>query len=248
PLFTGWASVGEYRYHRALPAYLNLRANSLLALEGSLGHVTEVLSGDFYQPLSTSSPHQIWSAAMVVSPILRGLFGLSADAATSPITFAPHVPANWSSFAIRGVRSGSATVDFSYARTADAVTLQINCAGTATCPVEFSPAFSLRAETGTAELNGKNVAVRAMPNTEDQHAQIRFSAPSGNSTLRIRVRNDFGIAYDSQLPKLGARSSGLRLLSESWSASRDTFTLDVAGMNGAEYELAVWNPAQTATV
>src|SRR5712664_3562414 len=80
PLFTGWASVGEYRYHRPQPAYANLRANALLALDGSLGHVTEVLSGDYYQPLSTSSPHQIWSAAMVVSPLLRGMFGLSTDA------------------------------------------------------------------------------------------------------------------------------------------------------------------------
>ena len=30
PLFTGWASVGEYRYHRAFPAYSNLRSNALL--------------------------------------------------------------------------------------------------------------------------------------------------------------------------------------------------------------------------
>src|SRR6266436_9371044 len=58
PLFTGWASVAEYRYHQTFPAYANLRANALLALDGSLGHVTEVLSGDYYQPLSTSSPHQ----------------------------------------------------------------------------------------------------------------------------------------------------------------------------------------------
>src|SRR2546426_3768647 len=54
PLFTGWASVAEYRYHRALPAYSNLRANALQALDGSLGHVTEVLSGDYYQGISTS--------------------------------------------------------------------------------------------------------------------------------------------------------------------------------------------------
>src|SRR5713226_1760055 len=80
PLFTGWASVAEYRYHQTFPAYANLRANALLALDGSLGHVTEVLSGDYYQPLSTSSPHQIWSAAMVVSPILRGMLGLEVDA------------------------------------------------------------------------------------------------------------------------------------------------------------------------
>src|SRR4051812_18863594 len=32
PLFTGWASVAEYRYHRPLPAYENLRANALLTL------------------------------------------------------------------------------------------------------------------------------------------------------------------------------------------------------------------------
>ncbi|HKT68620.1 MAG TPA: amylo-alpha-1,6-glucosidase, partial [Terriglobales bacterium] len=75
PLFTGWASVGEYRYHRTLAAYANLRANALLALDGSLGHVTEVLSGDYYQGLSTASPHQIWSAAMVVSPLLLGMMG-----------------------------------------------------------------------------------------------------------------------------------------------------------------------------
>src|ERR1017187_1009588 len=90
PLFTGWASVGEYQYHRALPAYSNLRANALLTLDGSLGHDTEVLSGDYYQSFSTSSPHQIWSAAMVVSPILRGLFGLHIDALNHQITLAPH--------------------------------------------------------------------------------------------------------------------------------------------------------------
>src|SRR3989440_1241904 len=76
PLFTGWAAVGEYRYHESLAAYSNLRSNALLTLDGSLGHVTEVLSGDYYEQISTSSPHQIWSAAMVVSPILRGMMGL----------------------------------------------------------------------------------------------------------------------------------------------------------------------------
>ncbi|MGA7929762.1 MAG: hypothetical protein WCA20_27690 [Candidatus Sulfotelmatobacter sp.] len=67
PLFTGWASVGEYRYHRELPAYSNLRANALMAVDGSLGHFTELLSGDYYEGFSSSSPHQIWSAARVVS-------------------------------------------------------------------------------------------------------------------------------------------------------------------------------------
>jgi len=60
-----------------------------------------VLSGDYYQPLSTSSPHQIWSAAMVVTPLVRGMFGLETDAATGTLTLVPHVPADWNSFGIR---------------------------------------------------------------------------------------------------------------------------------------------------
>src|SRR5207253_4968674 len=107
PLFTGWASVGEYRYHQALPAYANLRANALLAFDGSLGHVTEVLSGDYYQQLSTSSPHQIWSAAMVVSPMLRGMLGLRQDALSKKLSFAPEVPADWTYFRVRNVQVGN---------------------------------------------------------------------------------------------------------------------------------------------
>ena len=105
PLFTGWASVGEYRYHRELPAYSNLRANALMAVDGSLGHFAEVLSGDYYEGFSTGSPHQIWSAAMVISPLLSGLFGLQTDARNKKITLTPHVPAEWTSFAVRNVSS-----------------------------------------------------------------------------------------------------------------------------------------------
>jgi glycogen debranching enzyme len=248
PLFTGWASVGEYRYHRALPAYENLRANALLALDGSLGHVTEVLSGDSYQPLSTSSPHQIWSAAMVVSPLLRGMLGLSSEAKTATLTFAPHVPADWTSFAIRGVRAGSARVDFSYARSADEISLQIACGGAAACPIEFSPALSLRAQVVGAELNGKPVAFHVAANEEDQHVMVRISAAGKSNTLKIRVRNDFGVGYESTLPPLGSRSQGLRMLSETWTADRNSFTMDVAGVAGGVYELTVWNPGQTPSV
>ena len=128
------------------------------------------------------------------------------------------------------------------------MSLQINCKSATSCPIEFSPALSLRAEVAGADLNGKPVTLRLVPNAEDQHAQVHISAPPGTSTLRLRVRNDFGIAYDSTLPKLGSRNTGLRLLSESWTATRDTLTIDIAGLSGAEYELSVWNPAQTATV
>jgi len=248
PLFTGWASVGEYRYHREFPAYANLRANALLALDGAPGHVTEVLSGDYYQPLSTSSPHQIWSAAMVISPILRGMFGLDADATNHRIAFAPHVPADWTSFAIRNVRVGAASLAFNYRKSSDGITLETKKTGTSDCTVDFSPAVSLRAEVVGVEINGRPVAYHVHPSDVDQHIEVRFPVYGGPNRLQIQLRDDFGFSYAPELPVLGSASRGLRILSETWSARRDRLDLEVSGAGGAQYQLGIWNPAEIASV
>ena len=248
PLFTGWAAVGEYRYHHAQSAYANLRSNALLTLDGALGHVTEVLSGDFYQPLSTSSPHQIWSAAMVVSPLLRGLFGLDADATTHQLRFAPHVPAEWNSFEVHNIRVAGDTIDLRYKRTEDGITLEMQRTGSADCTIEFSPAVSLRAEVAGAEINGRRVAVRMERNREDQHVSMRFPITAGSSTLHIRLRNDFGYGISLNLPPLGERSRGLRVVSESWDPKNESLTVEVAALPGKPYDFTLRDSNQIATV
>jgi glycogen debranching enzyme len=248
PLFTGWASVGEYRYHRALTGFSNLAANAQLALDGSLGHVTEVLSGDYYQPLSTSSPHQIWSAAMIISPLLRGLFGLEADAGARRLTFAPHVPADWTWFTLENVRVGTASLRILYRKTVDEITLKINSNGGSDCSLEFSPAVSLRAQVTGVEINDRPVPFRVDKSDVDQHVTARFPVISGSDTLRIRMKNDFGLSLSPTLPPLGSSSQGLRVISESWTPARDGLTLEVSGVPGEQYQVVVWNPAQVASV
>jgi len=248
PLFTGWAAVGEYRYHRTFPAYQNLRANALLALDGSLGHVTEVLSGSYYQSLSTSSPHQIWSAAMVVSPLLRGMFGLQADAATGTLTFAPHVPADWTSFGITSVQVGTEKLDLRYAKDSGGITLEVKTSSEAPSLIDFQPAVSLRAKVLGAEFNGQRVPFLVETNSIDQHVIVRISVAGGSNSLRIRTRDDFGLSYSSDLPAIGATSQGLRILSETWTPARDRLTLNTSGLAGSHYILTVWNGEQIASV
>ena len=249
PLFTGWASVGEYRYHRPQSAYANLRANALLALDGSLGHVTEVLSGDYYQPLSTSSPHQIWSAAMVVSPLLRGMFGLSSHAKNSTITFAPHLPADWSALRIDNLRVGENRVQLSYKKTPEGVLLEASrTAGATECTVEFRPAISLRATVSRVELSGTPLPFHVDPNDQDQHVIVSFPVSDRQKSLRIFVQNDFAVSATAPLPPLGSPSRSLRILSETWSPARDQLVLDLAGASGAQYEIKVWNLSQIQRV
>lgn len=254
PLFTGWASVAEYRYHQAFPAYINLRANALMALDGSLGHVAEVLSGDYYQPLSTNSPHQIWSAAMVVSPILRGMLGLETDAQSHTVRFAPHVPAEWRSFTVENVAVGTAIVSLRYQRSPGFLILEVERRGSGDCTLEFSPALSLRTEVEFVEDTGHSkrlsgiFAPHVSAGTSDQHVTVRVPLGQGRNEILIRLKNDFGLSLATTLPSLGAPSQGLRVLSESWNARRTQMTLALSGIAGKTYELLVWNPSQIASV
>jgi glycogen debranching enzyme len=248
PLFTGWASVGEYRYHRPLPAYLNLRSNALLAFDGSLGHFSEVLSGDYYDSFSTSSPHQIWSAAMVISPILRGMFGLQVEAEQHQVNLAPHVPADWTSFGMHNIHVGGVELEFQYRKTLDSITLEARRAGNGDCWAEFSPAFSLRAHIVSVEMNGRPLPFKMQSNANDQHLSVRFPVYGGPNNIVIHVRNEFGLALNNELPPLGSASRGLRVLGESWNTARTQLSVELSGRAGASYELGVWNPGQISSV
>lgn len=256
PLFTGWASVGEYRYHRALPAYANLRANAQLIFDGTLGRATEVLSGRYYTQAVTSTPHQIWSSAMIISPLLRGMMGLSVDALNSSVRFAPHVPADWNDFAIQNVTLGApvqgpaANLSIEYHRTADELTVQVHRKGSQKILLEFSPSFSVRAKVLSAEVDGKRAAVTSdnQPNTEDQHIHMSVPITQDTTTIRIHVRDDFGIVLPYVAPGQGEVSRSLKIVSEQWNAAHDQLTLQIAGVGGAQYRLPLVGDVTGLTV
>jgi hypothetical protein len=250
PLFTGWASIGEYRYHQALPAYSNLQANAMLALDGSLGHVVEVLSGKYYQTLATGSPHQIWSAAMVVNPLLGGLLGLQANAANCHLVFAPHVPAEWNTFSVNNVRVGAAALDLDYRRTLDGIELEVRStgAGSGNCSVDFSPAVSLRTRVTRVLLNGRTQSLHVRENSADQHVTVNLPVTGGRSIVEIQMKDNFELSEPSTAPALGSTSHGLRVLSESWSQSRDSLSVLLSGASGENYELTAWNSGQIRSV
>ncbi|HUX45920.1 MAG TPA: hypothetical protein VMV57_14320, partial [Terracidiphilus sp.] len=111
PLFTGWAALAEYRANQPLAGYQMLMENANLTRAQDLGAVTELLSGDFFVPFGRSTSHQLWSSAMVITPALRGLFGISINAQTKTITVNPHLPASWNSASLKHIAVGSNIVD-----------------------------------------------------------------------------------------------------------------------------------------
>ena len=248
PLFTGWASVGEYRYHHATSGYANLRANALLTFDGSLGNVTEVMSGNYYQTLATGSPHQIWSSAMVISPVLTGLFGLDTDAASNEVALRPHLPADWTYFSVNHIQAGACHLNAHYHKLQDRLSFELESTEGPGCTVDLSPALSLRTQVTSVEANGRSIPYHVQENGEDQHASLRVHVADRPMTVEIRIKNDFGLSQEFPLPALGSTSQGLRIVKEQWSDGRDQLTLDAASSTAGTYEMGIWNASQIASV
>lgn len=248
PLFTGWAAVAEYRYHRPLDAYINLRSNALLTFDGARGHVAEVYSGNYYQVLATGSPHQIWSAAMVAAPILQGMMGLHVDAFTHTLTFAPDVPADWKEFTVDNVKTGSCIVSLHYEKEIQEIRLHVARSGEGKCDLDFSAVLSPRAKVEQALLDSHKVQFQAEENAEEQRVHVHFPIEAASQTLILRVEGEFGVTVPVSLPLLGSASRGLRVLSQAWTADRSALSVNLAGMSGETYELGVWNPGEIASV
>jgi hypothetical protein len=111
PLYTGWAAVAEYRSGRPYAGFAHLMQNADMTFTQDLGAVTELLSGDFFQPFGRSSSHQLWSSAMVLTPAIRGLFGVEVDALRHVIRLHPQLPGAWDHATLRNVSVGGSAFD-----------------------------------------------------------------------------------------------------------------------------------------
>lgn len=200
PLFTGWVSLAEYRAGRPVSGFAHLMQNVNLTYAQDLGAVTELLSGEFFQPLGRSSSHQTWSSAMTITPAIRGLFGLDWDALHQTLRLAPHLPVTWDSAQLRHVWLGAAQFDLSFRRTAG----------------------DMLVEAKSAEPERLCLVPQNSPR-EDCTAAARTI-----HELRIELPPvEIGIPHD--LPEPGLRTQQLKVLDEEYSANRLVLTVEAPG-------------------
>ena len=211
PLFTGWTALAAYNSERPLAAYAMLQRNAGLTWAQDPGAVTELLSGRFYQTLGRSSTHQLWSSAMTITPALRGLFGVAADAPAHTLYVHPHLPASWNDAALDNVRVGEALFRLSFRRSSGR--LQVTATGatpTVLCLREGLPPVNAITE----QCHAAAATVHA----------IEFALPA------VEVE-----PLPAALPGPGAETAQARVISESYTARGMSLTVEAQG--GSQVEL-----------
>jgi glycogen debranching enzyme len=241
PLFTGWASMGAYRYGRPHVGYQALMANALLTFQGALGYVTELLSGDRNAPFGRSSHHQVWSEAMVLSPMIRGLLGIEATDGGRSLTFAPQLPADWDFVTVRNVAAGAARYDLSLTRKPGLMTIAVERRGGGSAArVLLAPAFPLDARVRSVTVNGRPLPFEIERRGDVQRAVV--TVPVSAAVFSYDEGSEVFSTIDT--PARGATSEGLRILRSR--AESGMLHLVLEGIAGRTYTLGVRSPRSVA--
>ena len=212
-LFTGWQSVAAYNYGRPHVGYQALMANSLLTYSNALGYVTELLSGDFNAPFGRSSHHQVWSEAMVISPVMRGMLGIEVSNAGKTVKFAPQIPANWNDLDVRGVRAGASQIDFKLKRGSGKMTISIGQKPSGS-PVQLilSPSFPLDAVVKNVTANGKKIAFQMKNFGDVQQAELMLNLTNAPVEIAFDYAEGTEVYLETPLLEAGQENKGLRVI------------------------------------
>jgi len=212
PLFTGWATLAEYRGNQPLAGYQMLMENANLTWAQDLGADTELLSGDFYVPMGRSTSHQLWSSAMVITPTLRGLFGISIDAQTKTITVNPHLPASWDRTTIDNLALAGELGKLNFSRVEGTLRVTLDLGGDLSWKLQ---------STVPGAVKGNDSAQKSASVVIPIHA-LEASLPP------------------QQPPVPGSRTSQFRVLSESYQDHKLTLTFEGLADSSASVDLSEW--------
>jgi glycogen debranching enzyme len=251
PLFTGWAAVGAYRYGRPHVGYQALMANALLTYAGALGDVTELLSGDFATPFGRSSHHQVWSEAMVVSPMVRGLLGIETTDAGGTLRVAPMLPANWDRVELRGVSAGAVRYDVGLEKSPGRMLIRFTRrtpgppANARTTHLVVAPALPLDARVQRVTVNGTAVKHEATFVGDVQRVQILTDERLPSTDVVFGYDEGTDAYVQPQDLRQGAANDGLRILRAR--AGTDALRLTLDGRGGRTYLVGVRTPRRLGT-
>ena len=244
PLFTGWVSMAAYQQGRPHVGYQALMANALLTYGGALGYVTELLSGDFNAAFGRSSHHQIWSEAMVVTPLVRGLFGVSVAKAGTSLEFAPLLPADWDRASLANVPASGGRYDLSLERSRGRTTItvqrQTGSGGAALRELVIAPAFPLDATVQAVTVDGRAARFEMIRRGDVQHARVVVATPAAVVKMAFQYLEGSDVFAAPVAPAPGAENSGLRVLRST--ADRGALRLLLEGGGGRRYSLFVRTP------
>lgn len=227
PVGTAGVASAFWSEHRPLTAFSIWSGLLPWGTLDSMGHLHEVVAGDFYHQQTESVPEQTWSSAAFLSSAVHGLLGLEREAHANRLAFSPHLPSHWDRLRVGNIQVPGGHLAMTLIRVPSGLELQLENSGG---PIElvFSPEVPLGAHLSGAELDGKRVDVQTQQNAQDEHANLQFTVPAGKSRCLIRYEGGLSLSVNSPAPLLGEPSKGIKIISVAYKPGSLRVSADVS--------------------
>ena len=193
--------------------------------------MTELLSGAFFQPFGRSTSHQLWSSAMVITPALRGMFGVDVDGLSGSVHLDPHLPADWDKAEVERLHVGRSVCSLDYQRQGQSLIVKaVNISGPIV-RLETAVKGARTAVDGSSiafSLPPVEVAVpHDLPLPGARTLQMKVLAETVTThSLKLELEADAGSMVELQLrrnaPKLNVHAEGASISPERHESGLDS--------------------------
>ena len=245
PFLTGYACLSEYNYDRSLAGFSHLMSLAHNTFIDSLGFCSELFSGEFFNPIEESVPHQIFSSSPVVTCLVRGLLGLRGNALKKEIEFRPSIPGSWKKVEIRNFRVGKDIFHFDVERSENKFAFQIDPKAHAPYRIHFSPSLGYGTRAKAVKVNGKEKDFKV----EEVSGEVRclFNLEiKGKTLVEITTEKSILLYLPPYFPQIGDRTSALKIVRTQYKDNQ--LKILVEGLGGKEYTLSLITPRSLVSI
>ena len=125
-----------------------------------------------------AAPHQLFSSAAVIHPVVRGLLGLGGDAFEGAFRFVPHLPSYWPSAKFEMYRIGQSWVSGEVNRQTGQLHIRLTVIGKP-LKLYLAPALPLNTTVKSLKVNGKKATPRLETFDTDVHVVLEANPAMG---------------------------------------------------------------------
>ena len=242
PISTLGAATSFWQSHRPESALAVWRGVLGWSSLDAMGHIHEVLAGNFYHEQTESVAEQTWSSAAMIDSTVRGLLGLEIDAIRNRVEFAPHVPAEWPEVSIKNVGVSKTKLDLVLRQSVTSIDLEIDNSG-GQMTMLFRPGLALGAKLVRAEYAGQQISATAETSGGDEQARLTLTVPHGASRCHLTLQGGVAIILPARQLRVGDASQAPKIVDVSLTGKMLTIEADIRDGQEGVFQLRTrWKP------
>lgn len=238
PLFSGYASLAEYKTGRYVAGFTHMMDNLYEFRHWSLGSVEETLDGDVFKPAGVCS-QQSWSETMVIQPAIEGMLGFYPDAISKRARMTPCFPWDWNRVKVTNLPIGEMHFNMEMQRSKEKYQYSFSKKTPGSFSLILAPILPPGTVIKEVLVDGQKISFKVTQQAE----AVKVILPPLNlgQSLEVEIfyKGGYGILPQVNEPQKDARNIGAKIVKQQYGLNQYSVTIE--GIPGKRYEFSFFS-------